>query len=112
MPTDLAILGAGNMAEAITRGLLHSARMTAGQIIAADISPVRRDLFQNQLHIKTVEDNHTAVKEASTILLSVKPQQAKSALQGIGPHLQPDATIISIMAGISSKFIEDALGAG
>lgn len=107
---DLGILGAGNMAEAIVRGILHAGRLTADQIIVADIAPARRQLFVDQLHIKAVENNTEVARQTKTILLSVKPQQSSAALAGIGGVLNPDSLLISIMAGVSTRFIEKSLG--
>jgi pyrroline-5-carboxylate reductase len=44
------------------------------------------------------------------VLLSVKPQMMQAALGGIGKVMSADSLVISIAAGISSKFIESALG--
>src|SRR5579862_5791990 len=52
MGYQLGILGAGNMAEAIVRGVLDSKRLKPDQIIVSDVSPARRGLFQDQLHVK------------------------------------------------------------
>ena len=109
---SLGILGAGNMAEAIVRGILKASRLSPDQIIAADVSPARRQLFQDQLKIKTVEDNLEVARQSRVVLLSVKPQQSQAVLQGIGSVLAPDALVISIMAGISTRFMETSLGGG
>lgn len=110
MSYQLGILGAGNMAEAIVRGVLGGKRLSAEQIIAADVSPDRRRLFQDGLHVKAVEDKLEVARQARTILLSVKPQQMQAALADIGQVLDPQALVISIAAGISTSFIETALG--
>lgn len=112
MPYPLGILGAGQMAEAIVRGLLRSGLFAAPQIIAADVSPQRRDLFANQLKIKSVSDNAEVARQSATILLSVKPYQMQEVLGGIGAALSPDALVISIAAGVRSTSIESFLGAG
>jgi pyrroline-5-carboxylate reductase len=44
------------------------------------------------------------------LLLSVKPQQMATVLSGIADVVRPDTLIVSIAAGISSKFIENHLG--
>jgi pyrroline-5-carboxylate reductase len=111
MTYELGILGAGNMAEAIVRGVLRSLRLPADKIIVADVAPARRDLFSSELHITAVEDNLEVARQSRTVLISVKPQQAKSALEGIGAVLDANSLVISIMAGISISFIESALGA-
>jgi len=110
MTYELGILGAGNMAEAIVRGVLSAGKILADRIIAADVSPQRRELFETQLHVKTIDDNRTVAAQSQVLLLSVKPQMCKAVLEGIADVVNPDATIISIMAGISSSYIDSALG--
>lgn len=100
------------MAEAIVRGILHAGRLAANQIVVADVAPARRELFQDKLHVKAVEDNAEVARQSATILLSVKPQQSAAALAGIGAVLDPSALVISIMAGVSTQFIESSLGGG
>jgi len=109
MKYELGILGAGNMAEAIARGLIDHQVLPASQIIAADVSPERREVFQSKLGIHAVDNNLDVARQARAILLSVKPQQMKDALAGIGTVLQPDQLIVSIAAGISTSFIENNL---
>lgn len=109
MTYQLAIIGAGNMAEAIVRGLFRGAVCSPQQIIAADVSPARREFFSTRLAVRTVESAADAAAAARTILLCVKPQDAKQALSSIAPVVAEDALIISIAAGISTKFIEHSL---
>lgn len=108
MSYELGIIGAGNMAEAIARGVMSKGVLHADQIIAADVSPQRRELFTS-LGIKTVEDNATAAKDAKVILLSVKPQHMASALAGLGTVMSDRTLVVSIAAGIGTRFIEKNL---
>src|SRR6266567_2334595 len=57
MTYELGILGAGNMAEAIARGVTQTGLFQPSQLIAADVNPQRRELFEKQLGIRAVEDN-------------------------------------------------------
>jgi pyrroline-5-carboxylate reductase len=110
MAYQLGILGAGNMAEAIARGVLRGGTIKPNEIIAADVSPQRREFFESELKINAVEDNRAVAAQSQMLLLSVKPQMCKAVLEGIAEVTHPDATIISIMAGISSRYIDSALG--
>jgi pyrroline-5-carboxylate reductase len=110
MSCELAIIGAGNMAEAIARGVLDDGLFHAGSLVAADVSAERRDLFQRSLGIRAVADNAEAVRGAKRVLLSVKPQQMGAALAALGPALDRGALVISIAAGISTAYIERHLG--
>lgn len=112
MAVELGILGAGNMAEAITRGVMRAGVFRPDQIFAADLSPQRRDVFTNQLGINSTDDNRQVAREARMLLLSVKPQQMKDVLSGIGSVSDPETLMVSIAAGISAQFIETHLGGG
>ena len=112
MAHELAIIGAGNMAEAIARSVIASNILAKNQIIAADVSPARREIFSGQIGVAAIEKNGQAARGAKMILLSVKPQQMKDVLAGLAPVLSDQSLIISIAAGISSAFIETNLGGG
>jgi len=112
MQYELGIIGAGNMAEAIVRGVVRAGLIGADRIIAADVSPARREFFENELHVKAVEQNVDVARQSRVLLLSVKPQMMATALASLGPATNPQALIISIAAGISSAFIERNLGGG
>src|SRR5579885_3301159 len=109
---QLAILGAGNMAEAIARGVLAKKIFTPEQIIAADPVEARRELFTRQLGIKSVTDNSQAASDANVLLLSTKPYQMKEALAPVGAVMSEKTLIVSIAAGVTSRAIADALGGG
>jgi pyrroline-5-carboxylate reductase len=107
---DLAIIGAGNMAEAIARGVIRGALLRPDQIVAADVAPARRQLFEEQLAVRAVESTADAARYARTLLLSVKPQQMGDALGAIAGTVRPDALVISIAAGTTTSLIENGLG--
>src|SRR5438067_5320827 len=112
MRYELAILGAGNMAEAIARGVLGKGVFKPDQIIAADPVEARRKLFSEQLGVKSVTDNAEAARDAKVLLLSTKPYQMKEALAPVGAVMSENTLVISIAAGITSRSIVEALGAG
>lgn len=109
--SKFAILGAGNMAEAIARGLIRSHVFEPAQIIASDPSPHRREFLQRDLQIRTTDSNRDAATAATILLISVKPQHMAAALAGLGDAIDPlQILIISIAAGISIDFIRSQLG--
>ncbi len=112
MSHELAIIGAGIMAEAITRGVLGAGVLRAEQVIAADISAERRAMFQSELGIHAVEDGATAAKDARIVLLSVKPYQMESVLAKLGGAMREDALVVSVAPGISTASIRNHLGHG
>lgn len=104
----LAFIGAGNMAEALCRGILSAGLIQSSKIIASDISEERRTLFRGELGAIITSDNREAIKRADTVVLAVKPQMMDAVLAGVGDLLTPDRLIISIAAGIKAERIEKA----
>mgnify|MGYP000221111082 CR=1 FL=1 len=109
MPTELAVLGAGNMAEAIVRGILAADTIPAARIVACDVSARRREFFERTLGVRAVESPAEASAGASRILLSVKPHQVREVLAAAAGSIGPDCLVVSICAGISAARIERLL---
>ncbi len=108
MPT-LGFIGAGNMAEAIARGLLRTAVYQKSDIRATEPNLERQRLFSDSLGIDCGDDCRKAASHADIVILAVKPFVIAEALAQISPMLKPGALIISIAAGISTQFIEKIL---
>ena len=109
---QLGFLGAGNMAEAIARGILGAGVLRAEEILAADPDERRRTLFQNELGVAAHAQNETVVAGAPTILVAVKPQQFDKALAPLGSRFGPAKLILSICAGVSTAHVEKTVAAG
>ncbi|HAU36862.1 MAG TPA: pyrroline-5-carboxylate reductase [Phycisphaerales bacterium] len=106
---ELGVIGAGNMAEALLRGVIGGNVLHHGSIVVADPVLERRRLLLDALHIAVVEDN--AVPAACPrVLLAVKPQVLGRVLEHIAPVVRPDAMVISIAAGVPTRRIDAALG--
>jgi pyrroline-5-carboxylate reductase len=109
MPT-IAFIGAGNMAEAIARGILRATLYQRSDVFAADPNSDRQRLFNEDLHVTCTADAKDAAAKADVLILAVKPFIMSEALAQIAPAIKPNAVIISIAAGISCAFIEKELG--
>jgi pyrroline-5-carboxylate reductase len=106
MSRKVAVIGCGNMGSAVVRGLLEAKWTDADSVTATNPHPDRLKALQRQLGIHTSNDNARAAKDADIILLGVKPQIIKYALKDLRGHVRPDQLVISIAAGISTRFIE------
>lgn len=109
MQNRLGFIGAGNMAEAIARGVLASKLYRPEDIIACDLAPQRRALFADELKIRCIEDAQAIVTQSQTVLLCVKPQHMAEMLGSIRDLVTEKHLIISIAAGISTKYIAQSL---
>lgn len=106
----LAFLGAGNMAEALVKGILKSGLCPAASITVSDTAPARLDLFQSSFGVRATGSNREAIREATVIVLAVKPQVMAAVCAELQGAVSPDVTVISIAAGTRIATIEQALG--
>jgi len=99
MTFRLGVVGGGNMAEAIVRGIVRSGVLRARDICVADPAAPRRELFASQMRVRTSESNTETVAAADVVVLAVKPQVIPAVMAEIGPLLGPRKLLISIVAG-------------
>lgn len=109
--STIGFIGAGNMAEAIIRGLLERKVADRRQLLASDPSGNRRALLENTFGVSTTTDNRDVVDRCGLILLAVKPQVMGDILAPLRHAFRSDHLIISIAAGIPTQRI-DALTGG
>jgi pyrroline-5-carboxylate reductase len=108
----LGFLGAGNMAGALIKGLLHGNVLPAAQIAASDVKAERLDRLSKQHGIRTMTDNHALVRESDVLVLAVKPQVIDRVLTEIGADVRPDQLLVSVAAGVPIEALESRLPAG
>jgi pyrroline-5-carboxylate reductase len=101
----LAVVGSGNMAEALVRGILRAGLLAPDAIATSDVVPDRLRLFREQFGVATETDNAAVVAKADVVLLAVKPQAMGQVLQGLVQAVERQL-LISIAAGIPTYFIE------
>jgi pyrroline-5-carboxylate reductase len=107
----IAFLGAGNMAEAMIRGLLRGSHFAPEQITASGPREERMTELRERFGIRTTIDNREAAI-ADIVVLSIKPQILSRILAEVGGTIRPDALVISIAAGVPISAIESRLGSG
>jgi pyrroline-5-carboxylate reductase len=106
----LGILGAGNMGEALIRGLLKASLMRPSQIIASRRTAESLVRLHTELRVRTTEDNRALVAASNIVIVCVKPQVLLATLAGVADAFTGDHTLISIAAGMPIAAIEAALG--
>ena len=107
----IGFLGAGNMASALMGGLLRSYTVEPESMMASDVDPERRGLLLREFHVHMTSLNREVVKFADILVLAVKPKVVPVVLAEIGPSVRADQLVISICAGIGTKYIESHLPA-
>ncbi|MBN1506881.1 MAG: pyrroline-5-carboxylate reductase [Sedimentisphaerales bacterium] len=106
----IGFIGSGNMAEALINGVLKAGVYRPGKVYVSDIRPERVEYLREHYGVRTAADNADLASRIDTLVLSVKPQNMKDALESIKGRLGEDILVISIAAGIKTSLISSILG--
>ncbi len=96
---QIAFLGAGNMAEAIIKGLISAELYTPETLLASDTSENRLNKLRETYKIETTHSNPEAVRKAKCVILGVKPHVTGAVLAEIRSELG-EKLLISVAAGV------------
>ncbi|MCH4158288.1 MAG: pyrroline-5-carboxylate reductase [Acidaminococcaceae bacterium] len=100
----LAFVGGGNMAEAIIKGILAAGLIAPGKISVGGHRGDRCAYLHKTYGINATVNNNEAVKDASMIVLAIKPQKVAEALDETLVATMPNkATVVSIMGSVDLK---------
>ncbi|MHB8578907.1 MAG: pyrroline-5-carboxylate reductase [Ignavibacteriaceae bacterium] len=105
-----AILGGGNIGQAIANGLVSSNLFPADKIY---ITKRRIDAIKSfgEKGFNLTQDNIAAVKDSEIIIVAVQPKQLDELLREISPEIKKEKHIvISVVSGASIKIIKELLG--
>ncbi len=109
MGAKIAFIGPGVMAEAMIGGLIRQKLEKPEDLIAAGPRPERLEMLQKKYGIQIEGDNSVAAKDASIVVLSVKPQKLNRVLAGLRGSIPSQALVVSIVAGAPIEKIMQGL---
>lgn len=102
---SIGFIGAGNMAQAMIKGLLN-AGVPVAQIIASSHSEQTAKKINSQYGISTTTNNQQLAEQADIIVLAAKPFQLKAICQSIQQPVKTSMPlIISVAAGIHCEHL-------
>jgi pyrroline-5-carboxylate reductase len=105
----IGMLGAGNMAGALIRGLLASKSVTKEQIFASDVRADHLKELETEYGIKTFGDNRQLAAVSNLVVLAVKPQVVDRVLDQMSTSFAPGTLLVSIAAGVPIRSLEARL---
>ncbi|MFQ5330183.1 MAG: pyrroline-5-carboxylate reductase [Thermodesulfobacteriota bacterium] len=105
----IGFIGAGNICEAIIKGLIASGKVTPAQIAASDRRGERLVSLAESYGIRVFNKNFEVVRSSDIILLTIKPNDFDGVIQEVGPELVKGKLLISSMAGITTGYIKQAI---
>jgi pyrroline-5-carboxylate reductase len=108
---SIGFIGAGNMAEAMIRGLLRGNDFAPDEVRASGPREERMRELRERYGIQAATDNKLPAA-AQIVVLSVKPQILSRVLGEVADTISPDALVISIAAGVPVTAIQARLAGG
>ncbi|MFH1823887.1 MAG: pyrroline-5-carboxylate reductase [Candidatus Firestonebacteria bacterium] len=105
----IGFLGAGNMAEAIIKGILKSEKFLPEDILISDIRKEKLKHLTKLCKVNSTKDNIELIKKSKIIVVAVKPKDIHSVLSDLKNNVKKDSLIVSIVAGISINYIEKSI---
>src|SRR5690349_7672047 len=108
----IGFIGAGNMAEALIRGLVKGGHVPATRIAASSPRQDRLDELKAAYAIDVTMNNREIAQRCGLVVLSVKPQIMDKVLREIGDVLHAGTLVVSIAAGVDTETIEEAVTEG
>lgn len=103
---NIAFIGAGNMAQAILKGML-SAGYPKDKICASGRTESKLDALSAETGIQTSTNNLLLCQQADVIVLGVKPAMMGDLVKSIASVIDPAKhLIVSVAAGILADSIE------
>lgn len=106
----VGFLGAGNMGEAIIKGLLQTGLVPASSLAATDVRADRLQQLADRYGIRAVASNRDLVAQSDVIILAVKPQIMGAVLREIAGAVDRGRLLISVAAGVPVAALREHLG--
>ena len=105
----IGFIGAGNMAQAMIKGLIEGGYVSANHILVSNRSHGKLNKLKDEYQIQTFDNNESLVENSDIIILAMKPQDLIAAVEPISQSFNDDQIVMSIAAGIKMPVLEKNL---
>lgn len=107
---DLAVIGTGNMGQALVRGFLQRNLLQGSNIRLYDTDQEKAAAFASDIGARSMASAAEAARDADVLLLAVKPQFIEPAVAGFAGQLHERSLLISIAAGVTLARLRSLAG--
>ncbi|MCX5716681.1 MAG: pyrroline-5-carboxylate reductase, partial [Candidatus Omnitrophica bacterium] len=107
MKRKIGISGCGNMGSAIVHKIVGLGIIS---VFDTNKGKLKTVTSIDKKSIKSASDNKKLARSVDVLILAVKPKDITVVLDDIRDELPPRTLLISIAAGVTTKFIEKQLG--
>ncbi len=108
---QIAIIGGGNMGEALAGGMIKTGYASLERIVLAEPFEARREHLKSGGY-RVVDNGPDAVRGAGTVLFAVKPQDLGAVLTQLDGEVSAAHLLVSIVAGVPTTRYTEAFGEG
>ncbi|MDO5720941.1 MAG: pyrroline-5-carboxylate reductase [Actinomycetaceae bacterium] len=108
----IGFIGAGNMAQALVRGIHSSGNYQPEDILITDRGGGRAEQLAEQLGLTYIADNRQLASRCQVLILAVKPAQILAVLEDVADVLPSGSSVISLAAGTTLASLRAAFETG
>lgn len=109
MKMKIAIIGCGNMGMAFARSFLQYELVNKDQLLLVEKNDHRCAILKAARDGIVINTINAELKDYELIILAVKPQDFEELAEELKDKLEPSQIVLSIMAGITIKKIQEKL---
>jgi len=96
----IALIGGGNMGEAMLSAILHKELSQPQAISVSDIDETRCRYLEQKYSVAVMGDNRLAIVGGDVVVLAIKPQNLSEVMAELNGKLEPTQLVLSIIAGV------------
>jgi len=97
------------MGEALIAGLLRTKTVEKDRILVGEVARDRREYLSQTYGVECTSDNRDVARRSDILVLCVRPREMTEALASIRDSLTPEKLLVSVAAGVTTKFIQRTL---
>lgn len=108
----LGFVGAGNMGEAMVRGVLGAKLLPPREVIVFDLRPERGRELRQRYGVAVARGTAELLRKCDTVVFAVKPQGLGDVLARAREGGAKGKLFVSVVAGVPVRAFQNALGEG
>ena len=105
----ILVIGAGNMGLTYAEGMSASTLLKKEPLMILDSSEEKIMSLEKNIKYKAYLNLEECLSQADVVFLAVKPYHSTALFEKMKPLVKPEQIIVSIMAGVTIKTIQDGL---
>lgn len=106
----IAFMGAGSLAESMIAGIIEAKIVPSSNILITNRNNKERlKTLQLKYGVQAIKRERLSQQNIDYLIIAMKPKDIDSALNDIKQWISPTTVILSVIAGIKTKYIEEQI---